>query len=170
MLRLLKTSAYFSTWHYACKNKRVQLQSHATFKFATSDVFFFFRNVPDSSGVLSYITEEVSKTLVCALVTTRLDMGNALLLYGENTNIISKLQRVQNIAARLITRSKKHDHITPVLMSLHWLPVRYRIQYTLLLLVCTFKNPRYILKNLSVCINHKGRYGKRTPWWFNNHV
>ena len=41
----------------------------------------------------------------------------------RNANIISKLQRVQNIAARLITRRKKHDHITPVLMSLHWLPV-----------------------------------------------
>jgi hypothetical protein len=38
MLHLLKTSACFSTGHYACKNKQVQLQSHATFKFAISDV------------------------------------------------------------------------------------------------------------------------------------
>jgi hypothetical protein len=38
MLRLLKTSAYFPTGHYACKNKQVQLQSHAIFKFATSVV------------------------------------------------------------------------------------------------------------------------------------
>jgi hypothetical protein len=38
MLHLLKTSACFSTGHYTCKNKQVQLQSHATFKFATSNV------------------------------------------------------------------------------------------------------------------------------------
>ena len=65
-------------------------------------------------------------------ITPRLDYCNAL-LYGVNTNIISKIQRVQNTATRLITRSKKQDHITPVLMSLHWLPVQFRIQYKLLL-------------------------------------
>jgi hypothetical protein len=37
LFHLLKTETYFSTGHYACKNKQVQLQSHATFKFATSN-------------------------------------------------------------------------------------------------------------------------------------
>ena len=44
---------------------------------------------------------------------------------------------MQNAAARLVTRSKKADHITPVLKSLHWLPVHRRIEYKMLLL--TFK-------------------------------
>ena len=48
---------------------------------------------------------------------------------------MDKLQRVQNTAARLITRTRKSDHITPVLMELHWLPVEFRSQYKLLLYV-----------------------------------
>ena len=49
-----------------------------------------------------------------------------------------KLQYVQNAAARLITGIRKHDHITPILMDLHWLPVKERIQFKILLL--TFKS------------------------------
>jgi hypothetical protein len=44
MLHLLKTSAYLSTEHYACKNKQVQLQSHATFKFASTNMPRFLTN------------------------------------------------------------------------------------------------------------------------------
>ena len=45
---------------------------------------------------------------------------------------MKRLQKVQNAAARLVTKSKKRDHITPVLVSLHWLPVEFRCQYKLL--------------------------------------
>ena len=48
-----------------------------------------------------------------------------------------KLQRVLNCAARVVSLTKKHDHITPVLASLHWLPIPQRIEYKLLLI--TFK-------------------------------
>ena len=59
-----------------------------------------------------------------------------------------KLQRVQNAAARLLMSCKKYDHIMPVLINLHWLPVRYRINFKILLL--TFKAlygmaPSYII-------------------------
>ena len=40
-----------------------------------------------------------------------------------------------NAAARLLTGSKKWSHITPVLASLHWLPVSFRIQFKVLLFV-----------------------------------
>ena len=66
-----------------------------------------------------------------SLVTSRLDYGNAL-LYRISVGLLGRLQRVQNAAARLITRSRKRDHVSPVLRSLHWLPVEYRIQYKLL--------------------------------------
>jgi hypothetical protein len=46
--------------------------------------------------------------------------GNAL-MYGVNASIVSKLQRVQNTAARLVTRKKKYEHITLTLVALHWL-------------------------------------------------
>ncbi|KAF7660620.1 hypothetical protein LDENG_00278410 [Lucifuga dentata] len=44
---------------------------------------------------------------------------------------------VQNAAARLLTRTKRRERITPVLASLHWLPVHFRIQFKILLI--TFK-------------------------------
>ncbi|XP_060798433.1 uncharacterized protein LOC132900385 [Neoarius graeffei] len=50
---------------------------------------------------------------------------------------LSKLQRIQNAAARMVTLKKKYDHITPVLRSLHWLTVKKRIIFKILLM--TFK-------------------------------
>ena len=47
---------------------------------------------------------------------------------------ISKLQRTQNSAARLVTRTRFSDHITPVLRDVHWLPVKFCIMYKILLL------------------------------------
>ena len=53
-------------------------------------------------------------------------------------NAIDRLQKVQNCAARLITGADRRAHITPVLKSLHWLPVRFRIMYKINLM--TFKS------------------------------
>ena len=53
----------------------------------------------------------------------------------------------QNNAARVITRQRKRDHITPALRKLHWLPVRQRISYKVLLLTykCRVgKGPKYL--------------------------
>jgi hypothetical protein len=47
-----------------------------------------------------------------------MDYGNAL-MYGVNASFVSKLPRVQNTAARLVTRKKKYEHITPTLVALH---------------------------------------------------
>jgi len=49
--------------------------------------------------------------------------------------MINKLQTIQNAAARIITFTKKTEHITPVLCKLHWLPVQYSIIFKVLLLV-----------------------------------
>ena len=74
------------------------------------------------------------KTIIHALVMSRLDYGNAM-LYGLPETQLRKLQMIQNSAARLITGTRRRDHITPVLFSLHWLPVRQRIEFKLILLV-----------------------------------
>ena len=47
---------------------------------------------------------------------------------------IDKLQLLQNHAAWLIYRAKKTDHITPLLFQLHWLPIKFRIDYNIALL------------------------------------
>ena len=63
---------------------------------------------------------------------------------------ICKLQRVRNNAARVITLTKKHDHITPVLNELHWLPVRKRIEFKILLLAykCLHGTAPFYLREL----------------------
>ena len=74
------------------------------------------------------------------------------LLYGLSKKRLNKLQLVQNCAARLVSGVKKYDHITPVLKSLHWLPIARRIEFKILVL--TFKGlnglaPSYITELLS---------------------
>ena len=85
------------------------------------------------STIRSCLTCDAAARLVLTLVVSRLDYGNALLV-GLPDTLISKLQRVQNAAARLVVRCRRRDHITPVLKRLHWLPVRQRITYKLMLL------------------------------------
>ena len=87
-----------------------------------------------------------------AFVTSRLDNGNAL-LYGLSQNQISRLQHIQNTAARVVTLSRKSCHITPILKELHWLPVSQRIVFKLMLIVHkSFNNiaPIYISELLKV--------------------
>ena len=59
--------------------------------------------------------------------------GNSL-LYGLPKFLIDRLQNVQNCAARLVTGSKKYNHITPIMKQLHWLPVNQRIIYKVALI------------------------------------
>ena len=60
--------------------------------------------------------------------------GYNIILSGLRQDQVRKLQYVQNSAARLLTGSRKHEHITPVLRDLHWLPVHERIRFKILLM------------------------------------
>ena len=65
---------------------------------------------------------------------------------------LDKLQRTQNAAAWVLSKTRKYDHITPTLIELHWLPVRQRIQFKILLLTWKSLNglaPSYISQLLT---------------------
>lgn len=55
-------------------------------------------------------------------------------LAGMSNSILTKIQFVQNSAARILSRSRSRDHITPVLEALHWLPIKFRIDFKILML------------------------------------
>ena len=86
--------------------------------------------------VRRYLDITTTERLVHAFVSSRLDYCNSL-MYGIQDYELSRLQRVQNSAARVVTLAKKKQHITPMLYKLHWLPVKQRIEFKIALI--TFK-------------------------------
>ena len=83
-----------------------------------------------------YLNENSLKTIASSFILSRLDYCNSLYINIPNESI-QKLQKAQNFAARVIFNKPIHCHITPLLVQLHWLPVKARIDYKLGVL--TFK-------------------------------
>jgi hypothetical protein len=84
--------------------------------------------------IRKYLSKESAEIFIHAFVTSKLDYCNSL-LFGLPNTLINKIQLVQNAAARIVTLTRKYDHITPVMRDLHWLPIGYRIKFKTALLV-----------------------------------
>ena len=84
--------------------------------------------------IRKYLTRSSTEKIVHALISSRLDFCNSI-LYNLPQTEVYRLQKLQNTAARIVTLTRKINHITPVLKSLHWLPVEYRSKFKILLLV-----------------------------------
>lgn len=113
----------------------VTMDSHLSMTAHISSVcrssYYHLRNI----GYLKrYLDQESLECVVHAFITSKLDYCNALYT-GLPSSQISRLQSIQNAAARILTGSRKYDHITPVLRSLHWLPVQQRIKFKSLVIV-----------------------------------
>ena len=93
----------------------------------------------------------MTKMLVQALVFSKVDYCNSLLLGSSQYNI-RKLQRLQNMCARIIYRARKYDHITPLLMELHWLKIEEQIEYKVAVFVykCVTKTAPTYLQELVI--------------------
>ncbi len=93
----------------------------------------------------------VAEKFINYFVFSRIDYCNALLI-GVSKSCLNKLQYLQNSAARILTGARAGDHITPVLETLHWLPVKYRVDFKILML--TYKalhglTPQYLVDLLT---------------------
>ena len=104
------------------------------------------------SSVRKFLDPSDLRLLVQSIIMSRIDNCNSL-LYGVLCSNINKLQKLQNSCARLIYGKKRREHVTPLLKELHWLPIRQRIVFKILLLVFKFYNnivPVYINELLQV--------------------
>ena len=91
----------------------------------------------DFRRICSVISKTAAIILANSFIHSRLDYCNSL-FYGLPNYSIHRLQKVQNVAARIVTRSVFSSYITPILKSLHWLPVNYRINFK------SFHEPHYL--------------------------
>jgi hypothetical protein len=131
----------------SARNLGVIFDQHAVLDNHISSVIRSSWNWINKIGkIRKYITQPCAATIVHAFITSKLDYCNSL-YYGLPIQQVQRLQYLQNTAARIVTLSCKFDHITPILRNLHWLPVKYRIEFKILLL--TFKSlnnmaPKYL--------------------------
>ncbi len=134
------------------KNLGMLFDSNLSFDSHVSSIcktaFFHLKNISKLRPMLSMSYAEI---LIHVFMTSRLDYCNAL-LGGCSARLINKLQMVQNAAARVLTRTRRYDHISPVLSTLHWLPTKHCIDFKILLITYKALNglaPQYLSELLS---------------------
>ena len=157
----------------------LSMSAHVSHIIKTS--YFHLRRLGKIRNLLS---SKLANAIAVATITSRLDYCNCC-LWGITSDELNRLQKLQNSTARIVSKSKLRDHITPVLEKLHWLPVKKRIDFKILCITyqCIYGNaptylkesiPRYtpsrslrsgsqvLLKLPSVDDTNKVKYGKRS--------
>ena len=93
-----------------------------------------YHHLRNINHIRKCLDENACTNVINATVTSRQDYHNGLLA-GAHRCVLQPLQKLQNHAARVLTRTPRRDHITPVLKELHWLPVKERADFKLLVTV-----------------------------------
>ncbi len=132
----------------------VLLDAHATIEAHVNNICkAAFSQLHSISKLRRCIDQSSLETIVHAFITSRLDYCNVLLC-GLPGALVNKLQRVQNVTVRILTGTPRHASITPVLGSLHRLPI------VLLLIYKVLKTPAapVYLKDLIKSYAHLGPF------------
>ena len=120
---------FYLPFSYKVRNLGVYLDSNLSMaqhvNLLCRSVFLELRRI---GHLRRHLSVDATKKLVSSFVLSRLDYCSSLLA-GLPENRLDRLQRVQNNAARLVLGRRGRDHAKPLLRSLHWLPVRPRIEY-----------------------------------------
>ena len=93
--------------------------------------YFLIRRI---NRIRQYLTDNAVKTLTQPIVISRLDYCNSVCI-SLPMRSVHRLQLAQNAAARVVKKTPKREHMTPVLRDLHWFPIIKRVQFKILLLV-----------------------------------
>lgn len=118
----------------SARNLGVMIDDQLTFKVHVASIARSCRYaLYNIRRIRPYLTQQATQLLVQALVISRIDYCNSLLA-GLPACTFKPLQMIQNAAARLVFNLPKTAHVTPLLISLHWLPVAARIKFKALLL------------------------------------
>lgn len=117
------------------KNLGVILDQHLNMDIhVNSVVSHCYKLLSDIGKIRNILSNKHIEMLVHAVISSRLDYCNSL-LYGINKTVINKYQKVQNAAARLISKRRKCNSVSDVIVDLHWLKVEARIIFKLLVFI-----------------------------------
>ncbi|KAI4899865.1 hypothetical protein NFI96_017609, partial [Prochilodus magdalenae] len=153
---------------YDQEKHRLSFSAHIT--NLTRSCRFLLYNI---RRIRPFLSQEATQLFIQSLVILRLDYCNSLLA-GLPLRATRPLQLVQKAAARLIFNLPKFTHVTPLLRSLHWLPVVARIRFKTLMLAYKAKNgpaPPYLMamvKSRAVPRALRASNGGMNSHWLSN--
>ena len=134
------------------KTLGVTLDSNLTFQSHITNLckscFYHIRAI---RHIRSALTKDMSQTIACSLVCSRLDYANSVFA-GISDLEVNRLQRIQNSLARMVLHASSHSNSLTLLGQLHWLPVEFRIRFKLACLTyktLTTSTPAYLQPLLS---------------------
>ena len=120
---------------YEVKNVGVWLDKNLNMdKPVNNIVSHCYQLLKNIGRVRNVLSKKNTEMLVHAVITSRLDYCNSLLINIGKSKLY-KLLKVQKAAARLVVRRRKHLSVSETLKELHWLRVESRIIFKVLLLV-----------------------------------
>ena len=111
--------------------------------------YYHIRSPPHSS-----VSEDVSKMIACSMVGCRLDYANSVFL-GTSAKVVHRLEHIQNTLAIVVTRQHGRTSISATLQKLHWLPVKWRINFkvtTLTYKVLESGEPSYLSSKIAIAV------------------
>ena len=108
----LKPSFFFNIHYF---DSRMSFDKHISMTCKAANMYL--RNI---SHIRKFLDQKTAEILIHAFVSSKLDFCNSL-LFNSPKHQLQRIQKIQNTAARIATKSNRFEHITPVLHDLHWL-------------------------------------------------
>ena len=172
-INLGNTNIAFSS---TVKNLGVLIDESLTFvphiKNCRKTSFFKLKNL---RHIRNYFNRSSFESIINALITSKLDYCNSLFI-NLPASYITLLQSIQNYAARLILRRGLYSSVQPLLFHLHWLPVKDRITFKILLItykIIHLSEPNYLVSQLKLktsarTLRNQDNLTLETPWFKNS--